>query len=911
MSVTSLNRPFQIKDYVDQVLGLSCKEGLPKITQTMVWKVLDVSSTTLSKFLLNPYEGKLSGNFEKKFSKEVSSWPPHSTTIGKTLTKVDVLFFLNITQPIQSSLNSLAAPLPIRSVLPTTTTPRIQTKEIHFGNVIQEIISSDPHFSQPIHTISRLFKAVHEFLDQKGNPALAIPEIWIGNACLRNISCLELLYGNRYNWGGVFPFIYWDNLGVQICRDFNELFERCLEVVDTLTETPSLRNDEIVALIQSVHASDPYLHKGKITGNRILRLVEKFLASSGDPLLFISNVKIGDERVDKLTIYELVYLLWKLPYETDMWSWDDDDSSVEESDDEDQNIDERLNLRIHIESINDRFEKVLKQCSTVIQQKLKGDLVSDDGFLSLMRCAVEFSEDGLFDILTSEKTGKTFLHLMKYFTLRKVNPNLRLPKITIGGNVYLNATCYQVCYLLWKKPDAHWTDLDDEEFQRVFMALLYDPRTDLTLRFSERSLTAHHFVNSGNIKFYHEQHVKEKKFYSNGDYEPNPRAIDQLHGHSLERMTIAHYAVVLGDYTMLNRFLDLAPRLLNMTCCVTKGKANVDSERYIIQSKEGAIQINNLEEHDELSGVLSLRTRLPFTDELKRCHIQIVRVTHVTLLHLAARVGKEGVLSILGSRRSNPAITDSNKCTPQDYLKFSILESIVENNRSSQEMLRALGLITKYNHASALPEVNILFHHEGYDLLYNTSRKVAVFAYQRLGKNSFGTVSRTDKWIENAVIPPINRASNNDFKASGFDRGHMTPANDSTGSEGKIAASFQLENAAPQNPNLNRGTWSQLEKHVHKLALDNDLVEVFTGPLFLPEQGAQVIQHEIMGNGGVHIPTHFFKVIYIHNRNTVKEIYILPNQQISTKFSDYKCPDEDLDFIQQHSGILFSEWTRK
>lgn len=156
---------------------------------------------------------------------------------------------------------------------------------------------------------------------------------------------------------------------------------------------------------------------------------------------------------------------------------------------------------------------------------------------------------------------------------------------------------------------------------------------------------------------------------------------------------------------------------------------------------------------------------------------------------------------------------------------------------------------------------------------------------------------------ENIIIPVLNRSTDNDFKYSGFERGHLVAAEDATESDKKMGDTFQLENAVPQNGNLNKGAWKCLESHVRDLARQNDMIEVFTGPLFLAEdQDVNRITYGLMGNGEVYVPTHLFKVIFIHNRTTTKEVYILPNQTLppKTPYSNFKCNDnnEGINFIQ-------------
>jgi endonuclease G len=367
---------------------------------------------------------------------------------------------------------------------------------------------------------------------------------------------------------------------------------------------------------------------------------------------------------------------------------------------------------------------------------------------------------------------------------------------------------------------------------------------------------------------------------------------------------------------LLTECLDLEPRLMKMQCCLTKGKAllhRIHREESWIQSTSGSLETDSLlETDDRLSGPLRILEK-DYLGEQVSLESRIYRITNVTLLHLAARGGHEGILACLQSKHPNRAAEDSDNRIPQHYLQLSIEEGVLERIDSSERMFEALKPVTKL--VRTLPQVNLIIHRKGYDLHYDTIGKVAKFVRQRLRKESFGAAKRTGhRWIDNLDIPELNRVIDRDYEGSGYDRGHLVPAEDATRSDRRMGDTFHPENAVPQNPNLNRGVWSQLEKHVHKLALSHDLVEVFTGPLFVPRRRlrGRVIAYPLMGLGDVHVPTHLFKIIFVHDRTTSAEVYIVPNvtQPPGTKFSAFKCidPREGIDFIQRYSGILFREW---
>lgn len=110
---------------------------------------------------------------------------------------------------------------------------------------------------------------------------------------------------------------------------------------------------------------DPYLEVDDIV--LMIRLVEKLLTSKGNPLSVVFDVRIGKNFVDNLTIYELAYLVWQQPYESDLLEdWDFEDNDIQESDDEDQDINEPVNNHSNVESINQRFRDALEDCFKVI-----------------------------------------------------------------------------------------------------------------------------------------------------------------------------------------------------------------------------------------------------------------------------------------------------------------------------------------------------------------------------------------------------------------------------------------------------------------------------------------------------------------------------------------------------------------
>lgn len=104
-------------------------------------------------------------------------------------------------------------------------------------------------------------------------------------------------------------------------------------------------------------------------------------------------------------------------------------------------------------------------------------------------------------------------------------------------------------------------------------------------------------------------------------------------------------------------------------------------------------------------------------------------------------------------------------------------------------------------------------------------------------------------------LPPGDGAQLNDYRRSGFDRGHMTPSGDMP-NERAQQQSFSLANMVPQTAVLNRGIWAQIESAVRNLAVRQGGLYVVTGPAFSDPQIRSI------GPSGVLVPSSTWKAVY-------------------------------------------------
>jgi len=175
---------------------------------------------------------------------------------------------------------------------------------------------------------------------------------------------------------------------------------------------------------------------------------------------------------------------------------------------------------------------------------------------------------------------------------------------------------------------------------------------------------------------------------------------------------------------------------------------------------------------------------------------------------------------------------------------------------------------------------------EGYTVVYDTRFKLPLYTYERLTQDGLtGTADRSQmEFTEDPTISKPHRSTLKDFYGSNFDRGHLCPAADQKSSHSALKETFYLTNICPQDPKLNRGWWFRLEKRVRNLTQTHDLIEVITGPLFLPKETPEgrVISIKVIGQNDVAVPTHFFKAIFMHSpEGRSVECYVVPNAPLS------------------------------
>lgn len=140
---------------------------------------------------------------------------------------------------------------------------------------------------------------------------------------------------------------------------------------------------------------------------------------------------------------------------------------------------------------------------------------------------------------------------------------------------------------------------------------------------------------------------------------------------------------------------------------------------------------------------------------------------------------------------------------------------------------------------------------------YSYASRAAIFSAEHLSSKNIRRakkMKRDDNFHEEQQLPEQARAHLQDYKGSGFDRGHLAPNADMPTKKSQYE-SFSLANMVPQLHKNNAGVWSEIEKVARSMAARYGDVYVVTGGLY--DASTQKLK------GRIPVPNALFKAIYV------------------------------------------------
>lgn len=198
---------------------------------------------------------------------------------------------------------------------------------------------------------------------------------------------------------------------------------------------------------------------------------------------------------------------------------------------------------------------------------------------------------------------------------------------------------------------------------------------------------------------------------------------------------------------------------------------------------------------------------------------------------------------------------------------------------------------------------NYLIAKPEYAISYNCKTGIANWASWQLDRSWLGDIRRSDNFMPNAELPADCYAVRpRDYTGSNYDRGHLVPSGDRTGSRINNESTFMMTNVIPQSPSNNREVWRELEEYSRNLA--------YRGKELYIVAGGKGIAKKIASSKVV-VPKYTWKVILILDDGdeitTDKASTIavwMPNSE-SVRNTDWQEYVVSVDRVEQETGYNF------
>lgn len=256
---------------------------------------------------------------------------------------------------------------------------------------------------------------------------------------------------------------------------------------------------------------------------------------------------------------------------------------------------------------------------------------------------------------------------------------------------------------------------------------------------------------------------------------------------------------------------------------------------------------------------------------------------------------------------------EKNIKTTADIRQTDISGDIVDSSAISGKNLGSseTSLIVQYG----FPSMDSLRSYSNFVVSYDRRSRIPNWVLERLTRDKLNSdnYNRSGmEFFEDKSVHHFFRSTNNDYKGSGYDRGHLAAAGNYRSIREHAANTFILTNIAPQvGRGFNRDKWNDVEKYARKIVHQVGEAWICTGPLFLPTKdpitGKMFVRHEVIGRNHVAVPTHFFKVIFYRSNNDsnqfMMESFLFPNVPIDSNrdVTEFRI---DPEVIERAAGIL-------
>jgi len=211
-----------------------------------------------------------------------------------------------------------------------------------------------------------------------------------------------------------------------------------------------------------------------------------------------------------------------------------------------------------------------------------------------------------------------------------------------------------------------------------------------------------------------------------------------------------------------------------------------------------------------------------------------------------------------------------------------------------KKITKILSIVMLLSFSSVKGQDTIRIKHTNYTTVFSKSLKYPILVEWWVTKEMVtcpSPLKRKDNFKPDPVLPKETDLLN-DYKGSGFDRGHMMPAADNLCQTQQVQDEcFYFSNMSAQLHSLNAGDWKTLETLTRDIASKDDSVYVWTGNIGVLKK-----------IGTVSVPKQCWKVVYIKKN---KEFMAFLFENDASKPDGIKNNQVTIKDIEKLTGLNF------
>lgn len=192
-----------------------------------------------------------------------------------------------------------------------------------------------------------------------------------------------------------------------------------------------------------------------------------------------------------------------------------------------------------------------------------------------------------------------------------------------------------------------------------------------------------------------------------------------------------------------------------------------------------------------------------------------------------------------------------------------------------------------------------IIKHGAFVLDYNEQYEIANWVAYSVTRNQVKHDSAIRKnYFKPDKLVKTKTAYPDDYKKSGYDRGHLAPADIFDYNQKYMNETFLMSNIVPQLPRFNRGVWKRIELYTQYIAVVYKKIYIVTGCVVLKP-------YKTIGKSKVVVPQFFYKVVFDKHKNFITAL-LVPHRNISvaTPVSNFVVT---LDYIEMLTQLHFKK----